>query len=366
MDNHHEHKHHASEEERLPKDEKAMHDHHQGTGNSTHEDHAPDMTPQEHAEKAMEKQPEHAHRAGHGAKTAMLMDEAEHAAEHTAQNHQSVPQTGHAMAMDHSAHTGNKAQAHDEHAGHGAHADHTGHEQMFRRRFWVSLVLSIPVVLYSQGLQMMTGIMVPAFPGSQWLAPLFSVIVFLYGGLPFLQMAVPELKNRQPGMMTLISLAISVAFLYSVATLFLPNQMDFFWELVTLIDIMLLGHWIEMRSVRQASGALNALAKLMPDTADRIGPNGQVQTVAVSDLRQNDLVLVRPGTSIPADGEVAEGESSVNEAMITGESKPVSKHPSDKVIGGSINGDGSLRVRVTATGEQTALAGIMQIGRAHV
>jgi Cu2+-exporting ATPase len=137
--------------------------------------------------------------------------------------------------------------------------------------------------------------------------------------------------------------------------------MDFFWELVTLIDIMLLGHWIEMRSVRQASGALNALAKLMPDTAERIGPSGQPQQVAVSELRQNDLVLVRPGTSIPADGEVVEGESSVSEAMITGESKPVSKSPGEKVVGGSINGDGSLRVKVTATGDQTALAGIMRL-----
>ena len=131
-----------------------------------------------------------------------------------------------------------------------------GHEQMFRQRFWVSLVLSIPVLLFSQGLQALLGYSLPAFPGSQWIAPFFSIIVFIYGGLPFLKMAVPELKNRQPGMMTLISLAISVAFIYSLATLFLPDQMDFFWELVTLIDIMLLGHWIEMRSVRQASGRI--------------------------------------------------------------------------------------------------------------
>src|SRR5512138_2601847 len=257
----------------------------------------------------------------------------------------------------HIAHTG---MAHEQES-HAAHADHSGHEQVFRRKFWGSLLLSIPVLLYSSGLQMMLGFAPPAFPGSQWLAPLFSVLVFLYGGLPFLQMAVPELKNRQPGMMTLISLAISVAFLYSLATLFLPGQMDFFWELVTLIDIMLLGHWIEMRSVRQASGALDALAKLMPDTADRIGPNGQVESIPVSELRQGDLMLARPGASIPADGEVSEGESSVNESMITGESKPVHKHPGEKVVGGSINGDGSLRVRVTATGEQTALAGIMRL-----
>jgi Cu2+-exporting ATPase len=232
---------------------------------------------------------------------------------------------------------------------------------MFRKRFWISLVLSIPVLLYSQGLQMLLGYSMPAFPGSQWIAPLFAVIVFVYGGLPFLQMALPELHNRQPGMMTLISLAISVALVYSLATLFLPGQMDFFWELVTLIDVMLLGHWIEMRSVRQASGALDALAKLMPDTAERVGANGQVAPVAVTDLRTGDLVLVRPGASIPADGAVLEGESAVNESMISGESKPVQKHPGEQVIGGSINGDGSLRVRVTATGEQTALAGIMRL-----
>jgi Cu2+-exporting ATPase len=162
-------------------------------------------------------------------------------------------------------------------------------------------------------------------------------------------------------MMTLISLAISVAFVYSVAAMFLPDGMGFFWELVTLIDIMLLGHWLEMRSVRQASGALNELAKLMPDTAERIRADGGTETVALDRLRNGDLVLVRPGASIPADGEVVEGSSEVNEAMITGESKPVDKEPGDKVIAGTISGDGSLRVRVTATGSETALAGIMRL-----
>jgi Cu2+-exporting ATPase len=211
------------------------------------------------------------------------------------------------------------------------------------------------------GLQMMTGLTMPAFPGSEWIPPVFAVVVFFYGGLPFLQMAVPEIKNRQPGMMTLISLAISVAFIYSVATLFLPGQADFFWELVTLIDIMLLGHWIEMRSVRQASGALNALAKLMPDTAERILPDGSLETGQASQLRTGDRLLVRPGASIPADGEVVDGESAVNESMITGESMPVDKAVGARVIAGSINGDGSLRVQVTATGDQTALAGIMRL-----
>jgi Cu2+-exporting ATPase len=265
----------------------------------------------------------------------------------------------HAQPNGHQDHT-----AHNEHGGHQdhtAHVDHSGHEQMFRQKFWVSLVLSIPVLLFSPSIQAWLGYRLPAFPGDQWITPVFAVIVFAYGGLPFLRMALPELQNRKPGMMTLISLAISVAFVYSLAALFLPTSTTFFWELVTLIDIMLLGHWIEMRSVRQASGALSELAKLMPDTAERIRQDGSSETVAVNKLRNDDLVLVRPGASIPADGEVQDGESDVNEAMITGESKPVKKSPGDKVIAGTINGDGSLRVKVTATGSETALAGIMRL-----
>jgi Cu2+-exporting ATPase len=277
--------------------------------------------------------------------------------DHSKRVHPDMPADEHAGNDIYAAKAGS-----GEHASHGgAHADHTGHEKMFRRKFWISLVLSIPVILYSSGLQTMLGFSLPAFPGSNWLAPVFGLIVFLYGGLPFLQMAVPEFKNRQPGMMILISLAISVAFIYSFASLFLPGQMDFFWELATLIDIMLLGHWIEMRSVRQASGALTELAKLMPDTAERINPDGSTETVAMDKLHNGDLVLVRPGTSVPADGEVQEGDSDVNEAMITGESKPVKKQPGGKVIAGTINGDGSLRVKVTATGDETALAGVMRL-----
>ncbi|MAT45287.1 MAG: copper-translocating P-type ATPase [Anaerolineaceae bacterium] len=245
--------------------------------------------------------------------------------------------------------------------GHKAHTDHSGHEQMFRQKFWVSLALSIPVLVFSPALQNWLGYTVPDFSGSRWITPVFAVIVFLYGGLPFLKMAVPEIKNRQPGMMTLISLAISVAFVYSLAALFLPTSVTFFWELVTLIDIMLLGHWIEMRSIRQASGALDQLAKLMPDTAERINANGETETVSTDSLKQGDMILVRPGASIPADGGVIEGESDVNEAMITGESKPVRKEKDSRVIAGTINGDGSLRVKVKATGDETALAGIMRL-----
>jgi Cu2+-exporting ATPase len=248
------------------------------------------------------------------------------------------------------------------HAGHSrAHVDHTGHEQMFRRRFWRCLILTVPVLLYSPMIQTWFGFQMPEFPGSQLIGPAFAIIIFLYGGLPFLQMAVPEIRNRTPGMMTLISLAITAAFAYSLFAVFVAPISGFFWEMATLIDIMLLGHWLEMRSVRQASGALNELAKLMPDTAELVQADGSVKQVSVDSLHNGDLVLVRPGTSIPADGEVVEGHSAVNESMITGESRPVSKEPGAKVIAGTLNGDGSLRVRVTATGQETALAGIMRL-----
>ena len=247
-----------------------------------------------------------------------------------------------------------------EHTAHTAHTNHTGHEQLFRKRFWISLALSVPVLLYSPMLQMILGFSMPFIPGSDWITLALAVIVFVYGGLPFVRMAAPELRKRQPGMMTLISLAISVAFAYSVLAQVANLGEGFSWELVTLIDVMLLGHWIEMRSVRQASGALNELAKLMPDTAERITPAG-TEIVSAANLRTGDVILVRPGQNIAADGEVIEGQSSVNEALITGESRPVKKAPGDRVIGGALNGDGSLRVRVTATGDQTALAGIMRL-----
>ncbi len=280
-------------------------------------------------------------------------------------HHEARITAGKTPSMEHEQHTEHEARHvadhQAEHKEHTAHVDHRGHEVMFRQRFWVCLVLSIPVLLYSPMIQEWLGFNMPTFPGSQWITPAFSVIIFLYGGVPFLDMARPEIRNRRPGMMTLISLAISVAFVYSLAALFLPTESSFFWELVTLIDIMLLGHWLEMRSVRQASGALNELAKLMPDTAERILEDGSITEVPVSHLHNGDLMLVRPGASVPADGQIEEGESDLNEAMITGESVPVKKDSGDQVIAGTINGDGSLRVRVTATGDQTALAGIMRL-----
>ncbi|MFO8037499.1 MAG: heavy metal translocating P-type ATPase [Anaerolineales bacterium] len=232
---------------------------------------------------------------------------------------------------------------------------------MFQRRFWISLILTLPVLLFSPTIQGWLGFTITDFPSSQWITPIFSFLVFVYGGLPFLRMARGELKDRKPGMMTLISLAIMVAFLYSVSALIFDLGTGFFWELVTLIDVMLLGHWIEMRSVRQASSALDQLMTLMPDKAERIREDGGIEEIPVSALNPGELVLVRPGDSVPADGEIREGNSQLDESMITGESKPVSKGPGDEVIAGTINGDGSLRVQVTATGEDTALAGIYRL-----
>ena len=239
--------------------------------------------------------------------------------------------------------------------------EHSGHEEMFRKKFWFSLVLSLPVLAFSETVQSWLNYSTPTFPLSEWIVPIFSVIVFYIGGLPFFRMANGELKEKQPGMMTLISMALAVAFLYSIGATIFDLGQSFYWELVTLIDVMLLGHWIEMRSVRQASGALQELSKLIPDTAERIIENGEVETVEVSRLEKGDLVLIRPGASTPADGEVIKGQSTMNESMITGESKPVPKDVGDKVVSGTINGDGSLTVKINAVGDETVLAGIMRL-----
>jgi len=270
----------------------------------------------------------------------------------------------HIHDASHEHHHSEMHQAQHENKNHHDHGSHAGHEIMFRNRFWVSLLLSIPVLFFSPALQVWLGYKAPTFPGSQWITPVLATVIFIYGGFPFLQMAAQELRDRQPGMMTLISLAISVAFIYSLATVFLDLGESFFWELVTLIDVMLLGHWMEMRSVRQASGALDELARLMPDTAERLNKNDDVEEVPVSQLNIGDNVLVRPGASVPADGQVLKGTSDVNEAMITGESRPVKKEPGATVIGGTVNeGSGSLRIEVTATGDETALSGIMRLVR---
>ncbi|WP_223360624.1 heavy metal translocating P-type ATPase [Leifsonia sp. ZF2019] len=256
-------------------------------------------------------------------------------------------------AHDHSAH---------DHSAHD-HSAHAGHDPaIFRRKFWLTLVLTIPTLVFSHGLQEILGLSGPRFPGSQYIPAVFGIAIFFYGGLVFLRGAVGELRSRQPGMMTLISLAIVVAFGYSLAvTLGLPG-MDFWWELATLILIMLLGHWIEMSAVMGAQDALGQLAKLLPDTAERLAdPHADPETVAVGELRVGDLVRVRPGAAVPVDGEIVDGRSDLDESLLTGESKPVTRGTGEQVVAGSISGSGSLVVRVGKTGGDTALAGIMRL-----
>ncbi len=252
-------------------------------------------------------------------------------------------------------------QAHgDAHAGHDKHVGHS--VAMFRDKFWLTLLLAIPTVIWSGMIQHWFDYTAPQFPGSAYLPAVFGTIVYFYGGWPFLRGGYQELSHRLPGMMTLISLAITVAFVYSaLVTLGLVDGLDLWWELATLVAIMLLGHWIEMRSISQAQGALQELAKLLPDMAVRLDQAGTTKDVPVSELKLGDLLLIRPGASIPADGLVTEGASAVNESMITGESRPMDKSAGDRVIAGTVNGQGSLRVQVTGTGDETALAGIMRL-----
>jgi Cu2+-exporting ATPase len=232
---------------------------------------------------------------------------------------------------------------------------------MFRRKFWGTLLLSIPTVVWAPMIQHWFGYEAWGGPAaSRWIPAVFGVLVFAYGGWVFIKGAIGELADRKPGMMTLIALAITVAFVFSLAVIFGFPGMDLWWELATLVTIMVLGHWIEMRSISQAQGALNELAKLLPDTALRI-VDGRSERVRVSDLREHNLVLVQPGAAIPADGVVREGSTDVNESMITGESRPVRKGAQSMVIGGTVNSSGSLRIEITGTGEKTALAGIMRL-----
>ncbi|HKT59499.1 MAG TPA: HAD-IC family P-type ATPase, partial [Gemmatimonadales bacterium] len=264
---------------------------------------------------------------------------------------------------DHQRHS-NQGQDHVPHGappGHGGHDKHAGHSvAMFRDKFWITLALTLPTLVWGHMLPRALGYTPPHVPGYGWIAPVFGTAVFLYGGLVFLQGAWRELRDRLPGMMTLIALAITVAFVFSAAVTLGYPGMPLWEELSTLVTIMLLGHWIEMRSVTQAQGALQELAKLLPTMATRVR-DGETEEVPISALRLSDMVLVRPGASVPADGAVMEGSSEVNESMITGESRPVKKGAGDRVIAGTVNQAGSLRVQVTGTGEQTALAGIMRL-----
>ncbi|MEN8583601.1 copper-translocating P-type ATPase [Burkholderia sp. RS01] len=250
----------------------------------------------------------------------------------------------------------------DDHVVH-THGQHAGHSTaMFKDRFWLTLALSVPVVYFSPMFAHLLGYMPPDFPGSAWIPPVLGTIIFFYGGMPFLKGGLKELKSRQPGMMLLIGMAISVAFVASwVTSLGIGGfDLDFWWELALLIAIMLLGHWIEMRALGSAQGALDALAALLPDEAERITDIG-TETVSLSDLRAGDVVLVRSGARMPADGTVIDGQAEFDESMITGESKTVLRSAGDAVVAGTVATDNTVRVRVTAVGDDTALAGIQRL-----
>ena len=268
----------------------------------------------------------------------------------------------HDAAQTHPGHAHHAGHGDDDHTVH-THGEHAGHSTaMFKNRFWLTLVLALPVVYFSPMMARLLGYMPPEFPGSAWIPPVLGTVIFLYGGQPFLRGGLQELKDRTPGMMLLIGMAITVAFAASwVTSLGIGGfDLDFWWELALLVAIMLLGHWIEMRALGSAQGALDALAALLPDEAERITDNG-TETVSVSDLSPGDMVLVRPGARMPADGNVVEGRAEFDESMITGESKTVARGPGDQVVAGTVATDSSVRVRVSAVGDQTALAGIQRL-----
>ncbi|MFF0264043.1 copper-translocating P-type ATPase [Kribbella sp. NPDC004536] len=251
---------------------------------------------------------------------------------------------------------------HGGHEGHGGHGGHGDHAAQFKDRFWISLGLAVPVVFFSHMFADLLGYMPPEFPGSGLIAPVLGTVIFLYGGQPFLTGGWSELKSRRPGMMLLISMAITVAFVASwVTTLKLGGfDLDFWWELALLIVIMLLGHWLEMRALGAASGALDALAALLPDSAEKVTDDGVVE-VSLQELQAGDVVLVRSGGRVPADGTVVDGQAEVDESMITGESRPVSRAVGDQVVAGTVATDNALRVEITAVGDDTALAGIQRL-----
>ena len=321
------------------------HDHHGHHPSNGHNHGRPD-TPIEHAahdDHAVQHSSEHAH---HGMHTETV----------TAGSPD--PQVGHDAHAGH----GSGSQGHDSHADHdpGAHAGHS--VAMFRNRFWVTLVLSIPVVAFSPMIAMIFGYHLPETGWTTWIAPVLGTVIFFYGGMPFLKGAWREIKLRQPGMMLLIAMAITVAFLASWATsLGAGLDLDFWWELALLVVIMLLGHWLEMRALGGASSALDALAALLPDTAELVREDGAVEQVPSTDVNAGDLVLVRAGGRVPADGTVESGFADMDESMITGESTTVSRAVGDTVTAGTVATDSAIQVRVTAVGENTALAGIRRL-----
>ncbi|MDA4108847.1 heavy metal translocating P-type ATPase [Mycolicibacterium holsaticum] len=264
----------------------------------------------------------------------------------------------------HDTHAGHRASTgqhgHDGHDGHGGHGDHVA---QFRRLFWIMAVLAIPTAGLSGMFAMILGYSVPDVAGVQWVSPVLGTVMYLWGGRPFLTGAVSEIRSRAPGMMLLIGLALTVAFLSSwgASLGLLHHQLDFWWELALLVVIMLLGHWIEMRSLAQTTSALDSLAALLPDEAERVAGDDGVEVVSPADLRAGDLVIVRPGGSVPADGEITDGAADVDESMVTGESRPVRRGVGDHVVAGTVATDSGLRVKVTAVGDDTALAGIQRL-----
>ncbi len=295
----------------------------------------------------------------------------QHSDEHTHRHEDHMNHNHHEMYdMDHSMHTGNK-QSHEGHMNHDHHemggVDHSMHMGNFKQKFWLSLILAIPIIVLSP----MMGMELPfqfTFPGSEWVVLVLATILFFYGGQPFLSGAKMELQQKNPAMMTLISMGISVSYIYSIYS-FIANNflhqhvMDFFWELATLIVIMLLGHWIEMNAVSNASDALKKLAELLPDEVTRLLANGKEEKISLQEVQSGDILVVRAGDKIPTDGKIIQGESIIDEAAVTGESRGVAKSKGDSVIGGSVNGDGTIQIEVTATGESGYLAKVMDMVR---
>ncbi|QDW62355.1 heavy metal translocating P-type ATPase [Oerskovia sp. KBS0722] len=310
--------------------------------------------------------------AGHAATSAPDASHDAHAGtDHTGHDMTTMTATehsahaGHADPDDHSAHAGGHEDhsAHGGHDGHSGHGGHAGHVAMFRRLFWIMLALAVPTVGASMMFASIIGYPLPDVPGIAWISPILGTVMYVWGGKPFLTGAVDELKARKPGMMLLVALAITVAFVSSwgASLGILSHELDFWWELALLVVIMLLGHWIEMRSLAQSSSALESLAALLPDEAERVGADGQVTTVSPTELVVGDVVVVRPGGRVPADGVVSQGSADVDESMITGESRPVRRTVGDHVVAGTVATDQALRVTVDAVGDDTALAGIQRL-----
>ncbi|MBU5467644.1 cadmium-translocating P-type ATPase [Virgibacillus sp. MSJ-26] len=279
------------------------------------------------------------------------------------ENHQHHDHDKHTNQESHSNHHGDEGHEHHGHHGHDEHGGHDHHDhgdmvEDFKKRFYISLIVTIPILILSPMIQEFIGVDFQ-LPFNQYILFVLSTFIFFYGGWPFITGGISELKDKNPGMMTLIGLAILVAYVYSSLTVFGLEGQDFFWELATLIDIMLLGHWIEMRSVMGASNALEELVKLVPSEAHKLDENGNVIEIQVSELKNHDKVLVKPGERIPVDGTIVDGNSAIDESMLTGESVPIEKAKGDEVIGGSVNKEGSLTVQVEKTGEESYLSQVI-------